>query len=94
MRIIAFIHDPEPVRAILMHLKLWEYPRRAPPKKVPVPVQQLLFPGRQQAFRYPAKDYDEASMSPALMAAEAWDGYHADPDTTIEYYAVDPIYEE
>jgi hypothetical protein len=33
-------------------------------------------------------------MSPALMAAEAWDGYHADPDTIIEYYAVDPIYEE
>jgi hypothetical protein len=93
MRIIAFIHDPEPVRAILEHLKLWEYPRRAPPKKAPLPVQQLLFPRRQQAFRYTTGDEDEARTAPELIAAEAWGEYHAEP-VPIEAYAIDPPFFE
>lgn len=89
MRIIAFIHDVEPVDAILKHLKLWEYPRRAPPKKVPLPVQQLLFPRREQPYRYPTRDNVEARMAPELMAAESWGEYHAEP-VPIEAYAIDP----
>jgi hypothetical protein len=95
MRIIAFIQRDEPaVRAILKHLKLWEYPRRAPPKKVSLPVQQLLFPRRQQAFRYPTRDEDEALTAPELMAAESWEGYQADSPAPIEYHAIDPPFFE
>jgi hypothetical protein len=90
MRIIAFIQDAEPIRAILKHLNLWEYPRRAPPRKAPLPVQQLLFPRRQQAFRYPTGNEDEALTAPELMAAESWEGYQADPPAPIEYHAIDP----
>jgi hypothetical protein len=94
MRIIAFIQDHEPVRTILKHLNLWDYPRRAPPRKVPVPVQQLLFPRKNETFSYPSQEDYEEQRAPALMAAENWEGYHADPDTPIEYYAIDPVYEE
>jgi len=93
MYIIAFIQDDEPVRAILKHLKLWEYPRRAPTRKVPVPVQQVLFPRRQPPFRYPTGDEDEARTAPELMAAESWQEYQADP-VPIEYHAIDPPFFE
>jgi hypothetical protein len=91
MRIIAFIQDNEPVRAILKHLGIWEDPKRAPPKKAPLPIQQFLFPRRQQVFSYPTRDEDEARTAPALMAAEAWEGYQVDPPASIEYHAT-PIF--
>jgi hypothetical protein len=90
MRIVAFIQGDEPVRAILKHLNLWEYPKRAPPMKAPLPVQQRLFPGSRHAIRYPAGDDAEARTAPALMAAESWGEYQVDPETPLEYYAVDP----
>ncbi len=31
MKIISFIEDPRVIRAILMHLALWEVPRARPP---------------------------------------------------------------
>ncbi|MBI2264748.1 MAG: IS91 family transposase, partial [Armatimonadetes bacterium] len=37
MKIVAFIEEDEPVKAILKHFHLWDYPRGAPPKKIPLP---------------------------------------------------------
>jgi hypothetical protein len=69
---IAFVQGEEPVKAILKHLNLWEYPRRAPPRKVPLPVQQVLFPGKNKKppLHYPAEEGAQTRKSPALMAAE------------------------
>jgi hypothetical protein len=75
-------------------LNLWDYPRRAAPKKVPLPAQQLLFPRRQQAFRYPARDEAEARTAPALMAAESHYEYQTDQSVHIEHYAIGPPFFE
>ena len=35
MRIISFIEDPPVIKKILLHLHLWEVPKRSPPPKTP-----------------------------------------------------------
>jgi hypothetical protein len=35
MRIISFIEDPPVIKKILLHLHLWEVPKRSPPAKTP-----------------------------------------------------------
>jgi hypothetical protein len=85
MQIIAFIQEGEPIRKILKHLRLWDYPRRAPPKKIPLPIQQRLWP------RYSTQD---KSGSPFLQAAESWKPYAVDPETDQDAYCKDPDYQE
>jgi len=35
MRIISSIEDPPVIKKILLHLNLWEVPKRSPPSKTP-----------------------------------------------------------
>jgi hypothetical protein len=42
MQIIAFIEQPAAIRKILQHLKLWNRPQRAPPRR--------LFPHKLEKF--------------------------------------------
>jgi hypothetical protein len=35
MQIISFIEDPPVIRKILLHLHLWEVPKRSPPSTTP-----------------------------------------------------------
>jgi hypothetical protein len=35
MRIISFTEDPPVIKKILLHLHLWEVPKRSPPPKTP-----------------------------------------------------------
>ncbi|MBI2266697.1 MAG: hypothetical protein HYU64_16305 [Armatimonadetes bacterium] len=92
MKIIAFIQQDEPVKKILKHLNLWDYPGRAPPRKVSVPVQQVLFPRKneKQALHYQTGDEYDAHRSCALMAADSWEGYYSYQDTPIEHFCIDP----
>jgi hypothetical protein len=35
MRILSSIEDPPVIKKILLHLNLWEVPKRSPPSKTP-----------------------------------------------------------
>jgi hypothetical protein len=83
MKIVAFIQGDEPVRSILKHLNLWNYPRRAPPKKIPLPIQERLWP-----------KYNHKRRATLPQAADSWEPYAADPETSWDTYCKDPEYQE
>ncbi|MBI2267424.1 MAG: hypothetical protein HYU64_20030 [Armatimonadetes bacterium] len=68
---------------ILKHLNLWDSPRRAPPRKVPLLIQGKLWP------KYPNSERRMALP----QTAESREPYSFDPVVPTDIWCQDPEYE-